>query len=133
MARYAIVRDADQRVVNITEWDGDPKHWQPPAGHTARLAADDEGIPATPPPTDDELLAAQPRKVRLEPTLAAGKPALRDLLEEQVRDAQAWDWFAAKCAADANLPAGAKADAAARATAEYTRAKRLLQAWRQAN
>lgn len=133
MARYALVRDADGAVVNICEWDGDTKRWQPPAGHSARLAADDEGVPSKPPLTDDERVAQRPARERLKPTSAAPKAALRDLLDEQVRDAQAWEWFATKCAADANLPAGAKADTAALATAEYTRAKRLLQAWRQAN
>lgn len=132
MARYALVRDADGAVVNICEWDGDTKRWQPPAGHSARLAADREGPWSPPPPTDDDLLAQQPRKVRLEPTAAAGKPALRDLLDEQVRDAQAWDWFATKAAADGALPAAAKTAVAGLALAEYERAKRLLAAWRAA-
>lgn len=132
MPRHAVIRDADQRVINIVEWDGDTAKWQPPVGHSARLAADREGPWSPPPPTDDDLLAQQPRKVRLEPTAAAGKPALRDLLDEQVRDAQAWDWFAAKCETDA-LPAAAKTAIRGLATVEYERGKRLLAAWRAAN
>lgn len=132
MPRHAIIRKADQRVVNVVEWDGDAAKWQPPAGHSTRLAADGEGPWTPPPPTDDDLLAQQPRKVRLEPTAAAGKPALRDLLDEQVQEAQAWDWFATKTAADGNLPAAEKKAVAGLALAEYERAKRLLQAWRAA-
>lgn len=132
MPRHAVIRDADQRVINIVEWDGDTAKWQPPVGHSARLAADREGPWSPPPPTDDDLLAQQPRKVRLEPTAAAGKPALRDLLDEQVRDAQAWDWFATKAAAEGALPAAAKTAVAGLALAEYERAKRLLAAWRAA-
>lgn len=132
MPRYAVIRIADGAIVNVVEWDGDTNTWQPPSGHSARLAADGEGVPAPPPPTDDELIAQQPRKQRLEPTAAAGKAALRDLLDEQVQEAQAWEWFSTKCAADGNLPAAAKADVATLAVAEYTRAKRLLAAWRQA-
>lgn len=132
MPRHAIIRDADQRVINIVEWDGDTARWQPPAGHSTRLASDGEGPWVPPPPTDDDLLTQQPRKVRLEPTAAAGKPALRDLLDEQVQAAQAWDWFATKTAGDGALAAAAKTAVAALATAEYERAKRLLQAWRAA-
>lgn len=133
MARYALVRDADGAVVNICEWDGDTKRWQPPAGHSARLAADDEGVPSKPPLTDDERVAQRPARERLEPTSAAPKAALRDLLDEQVQEAQAWDWFATKTAADGNLPAAAKTAVAGLALAEYERAKRLLAAWRAAS
>lgn len=84
-------------------------------------------------PTADEIVAQlPPRPQRLEPTVAAGKAALRDLLDEQVQEAHAWEWFSTKAAADTNLPAAAKTAVAALATAEYERAKRLLAAWRQA-
>lgn len=132
MERYALVNDVDAKVVQIFEWDGDTGKWQPPSGHSARLALNSEFTPAPPPPTDDELIAQQPRKQRLEPTVAAGKAALRDLLDEQVQEAQAWEWFSTKAAADTNLPAAAKTAVAALATAEYERAKRLLAAWRAA-
>lgn len=132
MPRYAVIRIADGAIVNVVEWDGDTAKWQPPSGHSARLAADGEGVPAPPPPTDDELIAQQPRKVRLEPTAAAGKAALRDLLDAQVQEAQAWEWFSTKAAADAGVSAAAKTAVAALALAEYERAKRLLAAWRAA-
>lgn len=132
MARYAIVRDSDRAIVNIIEWDGDPKGWSPPAGHLARLAGDDEGAYAPPPPNADDLLAAQPRKPRLAPTAAAGKAALRDLLDEQVQVAQAWRWFADAVAADVAIGAAAKTAVEALAAGELAEAKRLLQAWRQA-
>jgi len=83
-------------------------------------------------PSDDELMVAPPRKQRLAPTAAAGKAALRGLLDDQVMGAQAWNWFAAKAATDSGLSQVAKDAIVAIAAAEYTETKRLLQAWRQA-
>jgi hypothetical protein len=34
MARYAMVDDTSQIVVNVIEWDGSVETWQPPAGYT---------------------------------------------------------------------------------------------------
>ena len=34
MARYAMVDDTSQIVVNVIEWDGDTATWQPPSGYT---------------------------------------------------------------------------------------------------
>lgn len=87
----------------------------------------------TPEAICEERLAQQRPRERLEPTAAAPKGLLRDLLDEQVQEAQAWDWFATKTAADGNLPAAAKTAVAGLALAEYERAKRLLAAWRAAS
>lgn len=35
MAKYAIVENSTNLVVNIVEWNGDTTKWQPPTGHTA--------------------------------------------------------------------------------------------------
>lgn len=139
---YAIHRNDNGELVSVGTEVADPL----PAGLTALALAEQpsfrthrwnavaRAMEPIPPPTDDDLLAQQPRKVRLEPTAAAaGKPALRDLLDEQVQEAQAWDWFATKTAADGNLPAAAKTAVAGLALAEYERAKRLLAAWRAAS
>jgi hypothetical protein len=37
MARYAMVQDASNIVVNVIEWDGNEATWMPPAGHTMVL------------------------------------------------------------------------------------------------
>ncbi len=140
MTWYAIHRIDSGALVSVGTEVADPL----PVGLTALALAEQpsfrthqwnavaRAMEPIPPPTDDDLLAQQPRKVRLEPTAAAGKPALRDLLDEQVQEAQAWDWFATKTAADGNLPAAEKKAVAGLALAEYERAKRLLQAWRAA-
>ena len=42
MARYAIIEN--NKVINITEWNGDTSMWSPPAGTSAVLATDQVGI-----------------------------------------------------------------------------------------
>lgn len=42
--RYAVVRTSDSKVVNLVTWDGDTTQWQPPAGHTARIATASDAI-----------------------------------------------------------------------------------------
>lgn len=140
MTWYAVHRSDNGELVSVGTEVADPLPAEltalaltgEPSFRTHRWNAATRALELIPPPTDDELIAQQPRKVRLEPTAAAGKPALRDLLDEQVQAAAAWDWFATKAATDANLPAAAKTAVAALATAEYERAKRLLAAWRAA-
>ena len=84
-------------------------------------------------PTDDELaLQLPPPPRRLAPTQAAGKAALKDLLDAQIGEAQSWEWFAAKVSLDVGVPAAAKTAVQALADAEYAEAKRLALAWRQA-
>jgi len=84
-------------------------------------------------PSDDEIVEALPAPPkRLAPTAATGKAVLKGLLDDQLADAQAWDWFNTKIQADAGVGAGAKTAVAKRATAEYTEAKRLAVAWAQA-
>lgn len=34
MARYAMVDDGSQIVVNVIEWDGNEQTWKPPQGYT---------------------------------------------------------------------------------------------------
>ncbi len=36
MARYALVRQPSNLVVNIVEWDGDLTKWSPPSGYAAK-------------------------------------------------------------------------------------------------
>lgn len=84
-------------------------------------------------PADDEIVALvqdEPPQ-RLAPTIAS-KRLLKALLDEQLEDARAWEWFAAKVGADPAVPALAKAAVQAQADTEYTEAKRLALAWRQA-
>lgn len=84
-------------------------------------------------PTDDEISAAVGVPATLlAPTLTAGKAALKDLLNAQIAEAQAWDWFNVKAQADAGIPVLAKTAIQALTTAEYTEAKRLANEWRQA-
>lgn len=58
-SRYAIVRDADSTVVNIVMWDGDTTKWQPPAGHTARLATSSDAIPVPVDQQNQQSIVAQ--------------------------------------------------------------------------
>lgn len=140
MTWYAVHRSDNGELVSVGTEVADPLPVgltalalaEQPSFRTHRWSAVTRAMEPIPPPTDDDLLAQQPRKVRLEPTAAAGKAALRDLLDEQVQEAHSWEWFATKCAADTNLQAAAKTAVAALATAEYERAKRLLVAWRAA-
>ncbi len=140
MTWYAVHRSDNGELVSVGTEVADPLPVEltalaltgEPSFRTHRWNAATRAVEPIPPPTDDELIAQQPRKQRLEPTVAAGKAALRDLLDEQVQEAQAWEWFSTKAAADTNLPAAAKTAVAALATAEYERAKRLLAAWRAA-
>jgi len=41
MARYAMVQDSSQIVVNVIEWDGDEAKWKAPTGYT--MVEDTEG------------------------------------------------------------------------------------------
>lgn len=84
-------------------------------------------------PTDDEIVAALPPQGRvLAATQAVGKAALKDILDAQIAEAQAWDWFNVKAQADAAIPAGAKTALQGQTDAEYAEAKRLAIAWRNA-
>lgn len=47
MSRHAVVRTADQAVVNIVEWDGTTPYTTP-AGHTIRPAHPDDHITVDP-------------------------------------------------------------------------------------
>jgi len=128
MATYAIVLNGT--VLNLCEWDG-VTPWAPDIG-IARLATlADKATFIKLPPTDDEQAQAIPRKVRLAVTSAAGKAALKDMLDEQIAQAQAWEWFNTKIQADA-VGAAAKTAVQNLANAEYTEAKRLAVAWNQA-
>lgn len=124
----------ERRRVERGVWDGVSETPMPPLW-VVRVAEDgtERELTFDHDPTDAELMSDYQPRARLDPGSTVGKAALRDLLDEQLRDAQAWEWFAAKCAADGGLPAAAKAAVTALATAEYERAKRLLQAWRQAS
>lgn len=83
-------------------------------------------------PTDDELAALQPATPRrLAPTAAVGKAALKDLLDEQLAQAQAWDWFSTRVALGGR-PQAVKDAVASLALAEFAEAERLAVAWRQA-
>lgn len=83
-------------------------------------------------PTPDDMVASVPITTKLAPTAAVGKAALKDLLDAQIAQAQAWDWFATKVAVDAGVPAAAKTAVQGLADAEYAEAKRLALAWRAA-
>ena len=85
-----------------------------------------------PAPTDDEQLVFQARKVRLTPTSAAGKAALRDFMDEVLCDAQAMDWFNSKIQADGSVAPAAKTTIGALNTAAYNRAKNAAVSWFQA-
>lgn len=45
MARYAMVEDTSQIVVNVIEWDGNTETWRPPAGYTMVEDANAEASP----------------------------------------------------------------------------------------
>lgn len=99
---------------------------------TQRWNATTRAFEAIPAPTDDDLLTAQPRKQRLSPTAAAGKAALRDFLDDAIKDAQAMDWFNTQVQSDGSVPAAAKTAIGNLNTAAYNRAKNAAVAWFQA-
>jgi len=66
MARYAMVDDGSQIVVNVIEWDGDEAKWKAPSGYTmvedtkgeAGPGYSYDGTSFTPPPGGEPGTAA---------------------------------------------------------------------------
>ena len=76
-------------------------------------------------PTDDELAAALPTPVDIDPTATVGRARLRLALQEAAQAAFLADWLNAKVQADATATGAQKNGAALAASNSYARARTL--------
>lgn len=128
MARYKVIRDG--RIENIVEWDG-VSQWQAPSGATLELALEAEGIEPAPALTDDQILAARPRRQRLTPTAAAGREAIEEYAAELFADWQRWKLTHAEAQAR-GLAAGLVSALSTKTDAAWATYAQTLNAWRTA-
>ncbi len=103
------------------EPDSESQQWDP-VGKT---------FVARPAPSDDDVLRALPvpATASLNPTAAAGKPALLEFMKLCVFEASQFDWFNTKAQADGALTAGQKTAVANLNQQLYVRARSAVAAW----